>query len=380
MRRHKIFWPIIRFLGSVFLRLKFGYKRQMAKNLPQQYIVLSNHTTDFDPLFVGACFKKQMYFVASEHISRWPLAYKLIRFIFGPILRYKGSVASSTVKDILKKIRAGENVCMFAEGARSWDGETLPILPSTAKMVKKAGCALVTFRLTGGYFVSPNWSTGKTRKGPVKGGVVQIYSKEQLETMSAEEIYAAICRDLHEDAYARQLEMPQKYKGKNLAQGFENLLYICPECGTLDSFRSEGDAVRCECCGLRFTYDEYGLLHGLKFQTVKELAAWQREQTEKAAEENRIFTAASARLSTVEKGQESLVAEGALLMDSRAIVCAETEIPLESISEMAIHGKHALVFTASKKYYELIPGAGYNALKFLERYQIQKEKITERVG
>ncbi len=380
MRRHKIFRPIFRFLGSAFLWLKFGYKRQTAKNLPGQYIVLSNHTTDFDPLFVGACFPKQMYFVASEHISRWPLAYKFLRYALEPILRYKGSVASSTVKEILKKTRAGENVCMFAEGGRSWDGQTLPILPSTAKVVKKAGCALVTFKLTGGYFIDPNWSEARTRRGPIRGGVVRVYSKEELEAMTAEEVYAAICQDLQEDACARQLENPQKYKGKNPALGFENLLYICPKCGEIDTFSSEKDTVTCAHCGLSFTYDEYGMLHGLEFSTVQELAAWQRARTEKAAREDVVFTARVARLSSVMRQQEELVAQGELTMDSRALACGDVEILLEEISEMALHGRRALVFTANKTYYELIPQKGFNALKFLELYRAHRAKITERVG
>ena len=81
---------------------------------------------------------RQMYFVGSEHISRWKFFYKLIRFIFAPIMRYKGSVASQTVLEVLRKTRSGENVCIFAEGNRSWDGLTNPILPSTGKMAKKA--------------------------------------------------------------------------------------------------------------------------------------------------------------------------------------------------------------------------------------------------
>lgn len=45
-----------------------------AEGLPENYIVLSNHVTDYDPLLVGVSFPGQMYFVASEHITRWDIA------------------------------------------------------------------------------------------------------------------------------------------------------------------------------------------------------------------------------------------------------------------------------------------------------------------
>ena len=44
-------------------------------------------------------------------------------------------------------------------------------------------------------------------------------------------VYELLKNDLYEDAYERQLAEPQKYKGKNIAEGMENLLFICPECG-----------------------------------------------------------------------------------------------------------------------------------------------------
>ncbi len=380
MRRHKIFWRMLLPLVGLFLKIKFGYRWERPKNLPEQYIVLANHTTDFDPLFVGAAFRRQMYFVASEHISRWKHAFKFVNYIFEPIMRYKGTVASSTVMEVLRKTRAGENVCIFAEGGRNWDGVTAPILPSTGKLVKKAGCALVTYKLVGGYFVSPNWSEKGTRRGYVRGELVNVYTKEQLAAMSVEEVNEIIRTDLHEDAYRRQTESPKKYKGKRLAYRMENLAYLCPQCGKQDTLRSEKDTVRCESCGLEFTYDQYGMLHGLPFTTVKELAAWQKEQTGIAAGRGVGYTAAGT-LYAIAKQQQELLSEGEISMDAEALRCGKWELPLDEISDMAMHGRHALVFSAGKTYYELIPREGYNTLKFLELFQgYSAIKTEERVG
>ena len=98
--RHIVFWTLLRPLVAVFLWIKFGYTFKRAKNLPENYIVLSNHVTDFDPLFVGVSFRRQMYLVASEHISRWRVAYPLLKFAFAPIIRHKGAIAASTVSSL----------------------------------------------------------------------------------------------------------------------------------------------------------------------------------------------------------------------------------------------------------------------------------------
>lgn len=118
-KRHVWIYHLLTPLVIAFLFIRFGYRFKKARNLPDKYIVLANHTTDFDPLFVAASFPRQMYFVASEHIARWKNAYKFIRYALAPILRYKGSVAVSTVREVLQRLRDGANICIFAEGART---------------------------------------------------------------------------------------------------------------------------------------------------------------------------------------------------------------------------------------------------------------------
>lgn len=341
--KHIFFYTLLQPLVILFLKIRFGYRFETVKNVPGNYIVLSNHVTDYDPLFVGASFPKQMYFVASEHIARWKYLYAFLKFVLAPIMRYKGTVAASTVMEVLRKVKKGANVCIFAEGVRIWDGVTSPILPSTAKLIKASGCGLVTYKITGGYFVSPGWSEGNLRKGPVKGAPVQFYTKEQLAGMTLDEIYDIITRDLYEDAYARQLASPQKYTGKHLAEPLQNLLFICPECGSKDSIETAGDTVTCKCCSISFRYNEYGMLENAPFQTVRELSDWQKTQVEADIAAGEIYTAPDAILSTVAEHEETFVSQGTLSISAEALKCGDTEISLKDISDMP--------FTADTPWY-----------------------------
>ena len=378
-KRHKIVWSILRPPVGLFLKLKFGYKYKMAENLPENYIVLSNHVTDWDPVLVGVSFRRNMYLVGSEHISRWKFAYKFLKWGFEPILRPKGALASGTVMDIIRHCRKGKNVCMFAEGARSWDGLSNPIALATAKLIQSSRCGLVTYKITGGYFVSPMWSLS-LRKGSLSGEVQNVYTAEELSKMTVDEIYDIIVKDLYEDAYARQLENPQRYKGKNLAEGLEKLLFICPKCGAYETLSSKGDTVTCEKCNMSFRYTDQGFLEGIKFKTVTELSKWQQAKIAEDVKNGKAYSAENVILSTVKNHVETEVTKGRLTITPDSLVCGSVEIPLESISDLAMHGQNALVFSVGKEYFEAITPKDANTLKFMLYFRcVDENKMTEAV-
>jgi 1-acyl-sn-glycerol-3-phosphate acyltransferase len=377
-KRLNLFWKALRHPVRLFCYLKFGYTCKAAKNLPDHYIVLSNHVTDFDPLFVGCSFPRQMYFVASEHIARWKHGYKLVNYLLAPILRKKGTTAASAIIDILCKVRKGANVCMFAEGVRSWDGLTAPITPTTGGLVKAARCGLVTYRISGGYFASPMWSTKNTRRGYVHGEPVNVYTAEQIAGMSEDEINRIIREDLYEDAYARQAQKRSKYKGKRLAESMENLLYVCPYCKKVDTMRSKGDRVSCTACEKFFTYDKFGYLHGAPDDTLTALAAKQRKATEALVADGAEIFAEGARVYTVENHAEQTIAQGKFVMNADGITCGEMHVPFSDITELAMRGRRFLLFSFGKTYCEMTAPEGFNIYKFFEYYRIvQQNKLQE---
>lgn len=376
--RHKFWYSFLRPVAILFLKIKFGYKFKTAKNLPENYIVLSNHTTDFDPVFVGSSFKKQMYFVASEHITRWNTAYKLLQYVFEPIVRYKGSIASTTVREILRKAKGGQNVCIFAEGVRSWNGETGDILPSTAKLIKSAGCGLVTYKLSGGYFVSPNWSETKTRRGKVTGRPVNVYTKEQIASMTEDELYQIITKDLYENAYAEQLVEKNKYKGKNLAERLENLIFICPECKSYETLKSSGNLVTCSHCNKSLKYNEYGLLEGTEHNTVLALSKWQQIEIGKDVKNNTSYRTPSATISEVSADHsKQQLSAGQVEMNNQVFKCGDIEFDINELVDINIYGKRGIVFSCQNRFYEVVIDRPYNAYKYVLYY---KELIKQKTG
>ncbi len=281
-------------VARVYVKWKYGFSVQQRLKMDEPFIAMSNHTTDNDMIYLALAVKNYLYFVCSEHLFRNGLASKLLVLAFNPIPLFKGSVASTTTREILTRLRDGNNIGIFPEGSRSFNGKTNPIAASTGKLVKHAKCALVTFKLQGGYFVAPRW-TKQWRRGPIWGAVVQVYSSAQLAEMSVEQINQIIHDDLWEDAYQTQKQNPRKYVGDRRAKGIENFLYICPNCGGFETIRSEKNDFFCTQCRMTGHYDEYGLLSGekLPFTTVPDWEDWQNVQFDRLydqAKEGPLFT------------------------------------------------------------------------------------------
>ena len=129
---------------------------------------------------------------------------------------------------------------------------------------------------------------------------------------------------------------------------------------------------------MKFDYNEYGMLENAPVDTVRALSDWQKSEVERHAEDSVVYTSESGHLVSVANSVETPVADGPVSLSGEALTCGDTVIPLCDISEMDIHGKHGLVFTAGKTYYELKPSG--NALKFFLHYQAYTKAGSPLVG
>lgn len=289
-KRHELIYRFSQRIILPWVVRKYDYETDMAPDMDEPYIVMANHTTEKDMFFVGSAFRKPMYFVCGEHLLRSPIG-GFIKWVGNPISAPRGGNMLPVVREILKRVRAGYNVAIFPEGCRSFNGETLKQSVATAKMVKAAGCGLITYRTHGGYFIAPRWAY-TFRKGKAWGEVANVYSSEQIKNMTVGELTDRINEDIYENAYLSQAEKMVPYrirKGKGLAEGLENYLFICPECGGYDTLATKNDSIYCMSCGAKCTIDEYGYLSGdMKYKTVIDWGKWTEDEYSRAARENEL--------------------------------------------------------------------------------------------
>lgn len=386
---HRFIYRILKTLIIPIFKRKLNYSYKKVQPSGRPYIVLANHNTDYDPLLVGLAFPYQMYYVASEHIFRWGLISKLINFLVSPIPRVKGTTEIHTVMNILKRLKAGANVCMFAEGNRSFSGETGEIHPATGKLIKKSGVSLITFRLDGGYFTSPRWS--KTlRKGEMKGRMVREYSPEELRSMTTDEVSLAIKNDLYVNAYEEQKKNPVSYLGKNLAENLETALYICPECNKYTTLKSEGDRFYCT-CGLDLKYNTFGYLSpnnekSSPFKTVLEWSKWQDswlaeniENIKQMSSDTLIYSDEEQTLWAANRGKNELIGKGTLLFYNNRMVFdffdnKKYTFNFKDLSDLGIIGQMVVAFaTNDRQAYEIKSCHPRSALKYRDIIKYLKD-------
>ena len=380
-RRHKRFWNIIRPIAIPILKSIYKFSCEVYPDLKGPYLVLANHNTDLDPGLVALSFPQQMYFVASEHVYRAGFASKVLRYVFEPIAKRKGTSDTVTVMKSIRALREGKNICLFPEGQKSFNGRTGEIHLATGKLVKASKASLITYKLEGGYFTTPRWGYG-IRKGKMHGSIVNIYNPETLEKLSAEEITDIIIKDLYEDAYEKQKENPIAYKGKNLAKGLEHSLCVCQSCKKLDTLSSIKNKVFCNECGFSTTLDKYGYFaENSKFKTVAEWDDFQQEELKKFVEDKKssnqtfLFENTDSTLKSVKaEHQEENLGTGTFSMFTDKFVFKTIQDGKENIIELlhqdivdiSMYGKQGLVFSDNQgNYYDLTSDKVRNVRKFI---------------
>ena len=385
---YKAFYAFIRFLIKPYFFLK-GFTHSNYRPKSKTYICLTNHTTNWDFFLAGLVLKRHMYFVASDHIFRNPVTGSIIMALANPIPRKKGGSSDETSNEIKKRLSEGFNVCMMAEGNRTFNGRTGFISPKTAKIVKESGAGLVNVVVRGGYFINPRWGT-KKRKGPYSAEAVNEYTPERLAEMSEEEIYRCICDDLMVDAYEDQAKLQADYRCKNPAECLETALFICPECGGISTLKSSKDRLVCSSCSKELIFTRKGYLKSSdgspnRFSTVYDWSLWQEDELKERLKaysgkpDELIFTDSGLRLCSLNvKNSRTVLATGSLSLYCDRLVFSDGDnslvFPLDEIDKISLALRGKFFFTTHGNYYEINSGHEYCALKYLISARLLKGK------
>lgn len=380
LKRHKIVFSILHPFLAIFAKWKFCYTYDSLRDVEGPYLLLPNHNLELDPIIVGVAAKKHLYFVASEHLSRKGFVTKLLNYFLKPIYHQKGRAGAHTVKEILKTLRSGTSVCLFPEGNRSFNGQSLSIPAATGKMAKRSGVKLVTYRFEGHYLTQPRWAT-TLRRGKLRGRLVHVYTPEELAAMTDQEVNDAIVRDLWEDAYETQAKEMVPFKGKHLALGMESTVFACPACRQIGTLKTDDTTLTCT-CGFHADYDVYGYLtdrQGEKY-TITRLDELQRNLIAELAENETDSPLFSDQILLQDISDDhELLSEthGALIACRDKLIICGKEIPFEDILGMSIYSRNVLVIhtLSDSKHYEIRGDMRYSALKYLYLFEIIKKEI-----
>ena len=270
----------IRVLVGIWMFFDFKIKRVyhdgFKPNRKEPYIMLANHTFMFDVIHSQLKLRNIPYTIASRILFvRQPTKY-LLGSVAHAIPKSKGKADINAVKQIMKALKKGYPILIYPEGDTTFYGETNYIEESTYKLIKKLKVDVVCVNQKGGYLSRPRWATGKRKNRRAQFDYHIPIKKDELKDLSVEEIGEIIKKSLYNNDYEYQRKVMVKHPGKQLAEGFENVVYVCPNCDAINTIETSGNTITCTACNTHGGINEYGFIEGFKFDNLVDWDTYQR--------------------------------------------------------------------------------------------------------
>jgi hypothetical protein len=161
-----------------------------------------------------------------------------------------------TIRAVSRVLKKGGRVILFPEGMSSISGANQPVAIGSGKFLKHFKVPVLMMNIAGGYLTTPKFSLDE-RPGKVEVRIKELFTPEQLDKLSAEEIQHTLDKELYHDDYAWNKAARASFdaKGKT-ADRLHTLLFWCPKCGMEFAMKGEGNRIFCTHCGNGATLDD----------------------------------------------------------------------------------------------------------------------------
>ena len=220
-------------------------------------IVIFNHLSRIDHFYTNEiCYPRRVNMVAGYNEffrSHLHFAFKMNRVI--PKKQYINDFIGT--KGIMSVIKQGGCVSFAPEGLATNDGTPKPIVPHTGALLKKLGVLVYHVKLSGQYLQNTKVCLD-VREGETYAKIYILFTKEDLERLTVDEIDDKINEAFRHDEYEWQKEKHIKWNmHDNAAYHLDHLCYRCPKCHHEFEMVAEGDTLYCANCGNGTKINEY---------------------------------------------------------------------------------------------------------------------------
>ena len=293
-KRAKWYLQVVAWMLSIpetFIRKVKIVKVNMDK-VKGPYVLLCNHNSFFDfKVATRAFFPRRANYVVA--IDGFINREKLMRNV-GCLGKRKFVSDPAIVKQLKHTLEVNKSIAVIYPEARYSLIGTTAILPeSLGKLIKMFKYPVVTLISHGHHLHEPVWNLIK-RKVPVKSVMTNLFTKEDLERLTLEQVNSKIREAFYYNDYEYQVNNNIKIKGDDRAKNLHKVLYKCPHCLKDYSMNSENNKLFCENCHHEYHIDEYNRLNEKNGQTVfnfiPDWFEWQRKEVRKEIENNNYGT------------------------------------------------------------------------------------------
>lgn len=281
----KWYLKIVEFIAAPFFMLfnKGHVKTEKeVKKIKGPYLILSTHASfmDFAMLARGIMPRTSGFVISVEEFRRG-----FIMRGIGGIPKRKFTHDIVTARHILKYIKQLKHTCtIYPEARFSLAGLNERLDGALGKLCKHADVPVVMCKCYGNFINSPQWSKHPYRKIRQEAHIYQLLSREEVQSLSIDQIQDRIEKAFVKDEYKWQAENGYHTKCKERADGLYRILYKCPVCGKEEMF-SGGINLWCNACGAKWEMDTLSRLKGINtdkgFSHIPDWYNWEREEVRK---------------------------------------------------------------------------------------------------
>ena len=359
-------------------RFNVNIIREDMGDIKPPFVVLANHGSKQDWIFVGVgMFPELLNVVVTTYFYSKPKLRSLLR-LMGAIPKDQFAPDVSAVKNILSVADRGGNIMLFPEGRTTPSGESETFERSTVKLLRRLGRPVIGIHFDGFYLTMPKWND-TPRPGRVDMHIFPMFTPEQLEQMSDDEIYDRMVGTLYTDEFAWQKKNRVAFEGSDCAEGLHNILFMCPRCGAEMATVTEGDTIRCKNCGNGARLNEYYDLIPLDDEciipeNISEWYKWQVKEQRALAEDAGLVYSSKAVISRLTDSRKwrQPVGEGVIRLDRDGFHYSgtdsgqpfELDIPLSMLPAVAFDPGESFELYYRGVFYSFAPEDGQTAQKW----------------
>lgn len=283
----KWYLKIVEFVAAPFYMFFCGGRVKVDKEvrkLKGPYLILSSHASfmDFAQLATGLMPRTTGFVMSVEEFRRgdW------LMYGVGGMPKRKFTHDIVTAKHMLRYLKTTKHTCaLYPEARFALAGVNERLDGAVGKICKHAKVPVVLFKAYGNFINSPQWSKHPYRGIKQVAYITKLFSVEDLERMTADEVQTAVEKAFERDEYKWQVENGYHTKCKKRANGLHRILYKCPACGKEFSMQSGGVHLWCEECGAKWEMDTLSRLHGVNtdkgFSHIPDWYKWERMEVRK---------------------------------------------------------------------------------------------------
>lgn len=223
------------------------------------YIFMSNHASRLDYIFTGVPLLPNRYNFVAGYNEFYRSHLVGVFGLLKVIPKKNFTPDGYTIKEISRVLKNGGKITIFPEGMSSISGANQPVAVGTGKFIKHFKVPVYYSVIKGGYLTSPKYNL-KDRLGKVEVVFDRLFTREEIEKLSPQEIEDKINESIYHDDYKWNKEKQYHYDiGDKGAENLEDLLFVCPKCKSFHTMTTEGNKIFCKACGngatLKDTYE-----------------------------------------------------------------------------------------------------------------------------